>query len=434
MLSFARRGGLGTTFVALFLLMYLLLLLHSNRQIETPHQAIAWLPSYRQLYQPSTQDVSSLQGWVFDADRDATNYGLSHDQCNSAFPKLYPEIDRAVDYWKGRNHTITPQDTEISWRKDGAIRLLIHKNKLRVLETKVLESKHTYGNYSQRTSAVLNQITRALSGATAAGEVMPTVEFSVTVEDLNQIPDCENDTHTIWHFARRIIDRDQDRIWLIPDFNFWAAPAAEGIVEFEHARQLSKRRDKALAKKTPQVVWRGAKWTNLEVREALLNVTEGKPWADVAEINWKAKDNMITTEELCDYMFLAHTEGQSWSGRLKYLLNCNSLSIIHDLEWRTHYYHLLVPDGPEQNYISVKQDFSNLEQKVEWLLDHPDHAQRVVDNAMETFRRRYTTPAASDCYWRRLLHGWASVASTADPFEDGAQGKVLRGISIEDFL
>lgn len=56
-----------------------------------------------------------------------------------------------------------------------------------------------------------------------------------------------------------------------------------------------------------------------------------------------------------------HAEGRSWSGRLKYILNCDSVAIIHDLEWAAWYYHLLAPSGPEKNHIPVRRDHSDLE-------------------------------------------------------------------------
>ncbi|KAK9789170.1 hypothetical protein SCARD494_09369 [Seiridium cardinale] len=423
---------LGTIIAAVVFLSH-----NSPHQWEEPPAVYSSISALEQ--RPDRHSLSQgvlSQAWAFDSESDATNYGLSEEQCALAFPQLYFEVDRAVSFWRKINHTITPDDIGISWRSDGAFRVLIHDNKLRVLETRIFETKQAYGNHTHRASAVLNQLNRALIGATSTRETFRAMEFSVVVDDLSLIPNRENDTHTVMHFARRIIDTDQDRIWLIPDFNFWSAPAAGGIVEYEEARQLAKQHDSLLVNKTPRAVWRGALWTNRELRGALLNATANKPWADVMEIDWTNQENMIRTEDICDYMFLLHTEGQSWSGRLKYLLNCNSLVLVHDLEWRTHFYHLLVSSGPDQNYIPLKRDFSNLEEKVSWLLDNPNYAQQVADNAVVTFRKRYTTPAAAACYWRQLLRSWNTVAFTPDPYEKenelGQRG--LRGIAWEDFL
>lgn len=39
----------------------------------------------------------------------------------------------------------------------------------------------------------------------------------------------------------------------------------------------------------------------------------------------------------------------------------------------------------------------------------PDFARAIAAESVSTFRDRYLTPAAEACYWRRLIHAWASV-------------------------
>lgn len=59
---------------------------------------------------------------------------LSDAQCDFAFPDLYHEVDRATTYWQQRDHTISGEDTNITWRDTFAMRLLIHDNQIRVLQ------------------------------------------------------------------------------------------------------------------------------------------------------------------------------------------------------------------------------------------------------------------------------------------------------------
>ncbi|KAK5125421.1 hypothetical protein LTR85_000530 [Meristemomyces frigidus] len=411
------------------LLQYFLLFSTSDGAGEVPRRPPHHLPS--------PIEHNSAETWTFDHLRDADNPALNRAKCQAAFPELYYEIDRSVQYWRDRSHTITQEDTEISWRQDAALRVLVHGNQVRILET-----RHTWEGegYRKRTRAVLGQIHRALLGAAAAGESAPTAEFAVTVDDQTLIPNAEDDTHTIWAFSRRLIDGDQERHWLIPDFNFWSSPPVAGA--FHEMRDRARVYDAHVVEKKQQVIWRGVKWTNEYVRGSLLNVTEGMPWADVEEVDWENKSTIMRVEDMCRYMFVAHTEGRSWSGRLKYLLNCDSLPIIHSLDWTAHFYHLLTPSGADQNYIPVERDFSDLAEKVEWYMAHPRESQRVVDNAVATFRTRYTTPAAEACYWRRLLNGWSEVAFVPDPYETTTaimngttvEQRRLRGIAFEEFV
>jgi hypothetical protein len=153
---------------------------------------------------------------------------------------------------------------------------------------------------------------------------------------------------------------------------------------------------------------------------------------------------MIPIEDFCRYTFILHTEGRSWSGRLKHILNCDSVAIVHDLDWTTWFYHLLQPDGSKQNYVPVRRDYSDLHEKVTKLTEDPTlrEAQVIADNSVRTFRDRYGTPAAEACYWRRLIQGWSDVS-----FRPNATHEVsvnvsgvptletrLKGIAFEEFI
>ncbi|GAB7358182.1 hypothetical protein MBLNU230_g0336t1 [Neophaeotheca triangularis] len=389
---------------------------------------------------PPSKHTQTSDTWTYTPSRDADNPGLTSHQCTQAFPSLYKEIDRSVTAWsQNRNHTIQPADTSVSWRNDAALRLLIHNNKLRILQ-----AKHTHEGYRSRTRATLSQINRALQGATVAGWRLPTIEFSIVVDDMALIParDYKNPNITVWTYNRRDVDWERDRQWVVPDFNFWHTPAGGDWID---AGDKAAGKDAYFVDKIQKAVWRGAVWTLPEVREKLITQTRNKTWADVEEVDWKKGTYVMRSEDLCRYAFVVHTEGRSWSGRLKYLLNCDSVPIVHDLRFLTHYYHLLVPEGEGQNYIKVERDFSDLEEKVQYYLDRPEEAQRIADNAVRDFRERATTVAAEACYWRKLFEGWSRVAWTPDATEmvtvnvtgEGGgevQEERLRGMPFGEFL
>ena len=204
---------------------------------------------------------------------------------------------------------------------------------------------------------------------------------------------------------------------------------------FNDARRLAAQHDGPLNKKIQKTVWRGVEWTNKSVRGALLNETKGKTWADVAEVNWETRQNLITHDEMCRYAFTIHTEGRSYSGRLPFLLNCDSPAIIHDLEWATHLDHLLIPNGRHQNYIPVRRDFKDLESIVQNYLGQPQDAQRIVANSIKTFREEYTTSEATSCYIRRLIADYSLVSFRPDVTRP-TNGSVVRrrGVSFAEFI
>jgi hypothetical protein len=135
----------------------------------------------------------------------------------------------------------------------------------------------------------------------------------------------------------------------------------------------------------------------------------------------------------------ANVSGHSYSGRGKYLLNCESVSIVHTPEWIEPHTHLFVGSGPNQNVVAVARDFSDLDAKMEHLLRNPDVGALVARNSAALFRDRYLTPAAQACYWRRLIRSWRSVSFEPAMFEsvrgkDGRARKKARGVAYETYV
>lgn len=174
---------------------------------------------------------------------------------------------------------------------------------------------------------------------------------------------------------------------------------------------------------------------DLEVREKFINITRDKDWADVRTVTWHNEDSMrddlLSMDAHCAYKFVGHVEGNSYSGRLKYLQNCRSVIVAHALDWIQHYQPLMRSSGSEQNYVQVQRDFSDLESTMEMLLTMPEEAKRIADNNVMTFRERHLTPAAETCYWRRLIRGWKEV--TFEPQFWNPTTEQWRGVPWESF-
>ncbi|CAK3856176.1 Hypothetical predicted protein [Lecanosticta acicola] len=364
--------------------------------------------------------------------------GLTQTQCDKLFPELYQEVDRAVAYWKGRGHTISPQDVDVSWRhgddenRGGAIRILIHNNELRIVESK----DPTIGHIGHRGREVgfLNILQRAIDSATAGGEKLPTIEAAIITQDIatNLPPDS---SHAIWTWTRNVENEAHNRHWLIPNFDFWYSSPMGSYLD---ARRRAVQYSASFSEKIQKAVWRGTGWVNFKLRGALADLAKGKDWADIKILDFGGPEmeDGLAIEELCKYAMTVHTEGVSYSGRLKYLFNCDSLPIIHELEWMVYWYAALKKEGPQQNYIPVKRDWSDLEDKVKYYLAHPDESQRIIDNHLATFRDKYLTRAATSCYLRKLIQGYSTVAFTPEIYRPLGQGdgiNRLRGISFESF-
>nr|OQO30231.1 hypothetical protein B0A51_01379 [Rachicladosporium sp. CCFEE 5018] len=336
--------------------------------------------------------------------RDARNYGLSEDQCAEAFPDLYVEIDRAVAHRK-KIGNITVDELDVGWRGDGIVRAMIHDNQLYVINAAGVWDH----NHRPRAIGTLHSLHRAIS---AYPDPLPDVEFTFVTHDAAlRGPD---DNHTTWTYTRL---PHQESIFLIPDFGFWGWSDV-GIRSYSELQSVLAVNEEYFIDKRQQLVWRGAigGLGSSDVREGLVKASRNKPWADVQVMEWhNATDiaaKLLSMEQHCGYMFLAQTEGNTYSGRLKFLLNCHSVLLSHPLKWVEHFHHLLKAEGGGQNYIRTKRDFSDLPKIMAEVLAAPEtitQAKRIADNSRRVFRERYLTPAAEACYWRALIRGWASV-------------------------
>jgi hypothetical protein len=276
-----------------------------------------------------------------------------------------------------------------------------------------------------RGKATLHSLNRALS-AYADRKTLPNIEFVFSTDDF--FTPSTGTPGPIWSYSKHATDNNT---WLIPDFGYWSWPEVS-IGSYKEIRSRIEALDSTLEfkSKKKQLAWRGSVSTNPTIRGALLDATRGKSWASIREINWSDPADVqaiaLPMEEYCRYMFLAHAEGRSFSGRGKYLLNCNSVVISHELTWLEAHHGALIAEGPDANYVRVSSDWSDLERKVEHLIDNPGVAERVASNAARTFRDRYLTPAAESCYWRYLIREYGRASGFEPVLESTKKGKVVR--------
>lgn len=261
-------------------------------------------------------------------------------------------------------------------------------------------------NHRPRALATLHSIHRAVTAYTGT---LPNIEFTFTVHDWAEVGEVH---HTTWAYSR---GPKQESLWLMPDFGLWGWPDV-GLRSYAELQSLIAQQEIEFVDKKPQLVWRGSVAVgSKDVRTHLVSATAGRAWSDVRTLDWgnatNIEENLLSMEEHCAYMFTVQTEGNTYSGRLKYLLNCQSVLISHPLKFIEHYHHLLQPDGEEQNYILVERDFSDLEGVMDRYLNGESFfdAEAIASSARATFRERYLTPAAEACYWREMIQGWREV-------------------------
>ena len=384
---------------------------------------IFFLSLLHQQFGVTTNHLPILQQDAWDYRRDGKNLVFGTEKCERVFPGLFQELERSKNLSKW--HAITPATLDSIQLRNGCMRVLLYDQALYVIAAE--------GKIYSRGIATLLALQRAV---TSSPDPLPNIEFIVSTDDrLDPLP--------LWSYARATHD---DTTWLMPDFGFWSWPETKVGSYGEVQRKAEAMEEStnnpsghawAWKDKKKELFWRGATM-NLEVRKKLIELTANKEWADVKEIKWRDEDSMKndlkTMDEHCQWRFLAHVEGNSYSGRLKYLQNCRSVIFAHSMEWIQHYTRLMRSSGTEQNYVEVRRDLGDLEKAVLQLRADDEKALRIASNSVKTFRERYLTPAAQACYWRALIRAWAEVAFEPSPWTEKDGVKVWRGIAAESFI
>ena len=223
---------------------------------------------------------------------------------------------------------------------------------------------------NNRKFATLHAINRAVLAGAAGGYKFPNIEFSLAYGDQSA-----DHTRPNWAYDRKVTDK---MTMMIPDFGLYSWPAHQ-VGTWSEVRERTNEVQKTLqfSAKIPKLFWRGTTAFGREIRESLVNASMGKSWSAVEGLEWLApdfKDHMVTMPDHCKYQFLVHTEGScvmwtysvqlkltdttaglAYSGRLKYLHNCESVIIAHVPNFETHDQHLMIASGPDQNFVQVSQ-------------------------------------------------------------------------------
>ncbi|RDW74591.1 DUF821 domain protein [Aspergillus mulundensis] len=382
---------------------------------------------------PTNGGATENSTWEFNVHRDGNNHGLSESQCLSAFPKLFVELERTAEFWAA-NDGIAYKDVDdvargggVDGNGNGLVGAAIKDGELYILDYGPQPYTFTRGK------ATLHSLHRALS-AYPDRHTLPDIEFVLTTDDFSTPTSTGNRQSPIWSYTKRP-DAPDTGIWLMPDFGYWAWPEVAQVGEYKDVRRRISTIDEGLpfSAKKKQLLWRGSVAANPEIRNGLLEAARGKTWGSLKEVKWDddQQANLMPIEDHCTYAFLAHTEGRSYSGRGKYLLNCRSVLISHKPHWLEAHHAALIPSGLDANYVQVERDWSDLERKVEFLLDNPAAAERIAENAARTFRDRYLTPAAESCYWRYLVNMYGGVSGFVPVLEGKGKG---RGVKFESWV
>jgi hypothetical protein len=107
----------------------------------------------------------------------------------------------------------------------------------------------------------------------------------------------------------------------------------------------------------------------------------------------------MSIEEQCQYKYIVHIDGHVSAFRLSLELKMGSVILLVDSGWKMWYYDLL---QPYVHYVPVKNDLSDIYDKIEWCKNNDDKCKEIVLNAQK-FYETYLQKDGTLDYMQKIL-------------------------------
>lgn len=141
---------------------------------------------------------------------------------------------------------------------------------------------------------------------------------------------------------------------------------------------------KAFREKQDRVIFRG-KIRHSRLRTRFLECFHGHPMFDVGVVgrNEGCPEEWMTAKktlrEHLDYKFIVAIEGNDVASNLKWVMSSNSLALMTRPTCETWFMEGRLQPGV--HYVEVKEDFSDVLEKVDYYISHPAEAESIIRNA-----------------------------------------------------
>ncbi|WP_029035038.1 glycosyl transferase family 90 [Salinimicrobium terrae] len=139
-------------------------------------------------------------------------------------------------------------------------------------------------------------------------------------------------------------------------------------------------------KKKDKLIFRG-KVDNKPNREAFMKMYFGHPKCDLGNITrndvspaeWKVEKS--TLYEHLQYKFILALEGNDVASNLKWVMSSNSIAVMPRPKYETWFMEgKLIPN---YHYLEIKDDYSDLEERLNYYIENEVEAQQITRNAQE---------------------------------------------------
>lgn len=140
-------------------------------------------------------------------------------------------------------------------------------------------------------------------------------------------------------------------------------------------------------KKKNKVLFRG-KVSKKDKRLRFMKMYFGHPLCDLGDVGNRSnglpsewKTPKMTIKEHLHYKFIMALEGNDVSSNLKWIMSSNSVAVMPEPEFETWFMEgTLIPD---YHYIRIKPDYTDLEERINYYITHPEKVQEIIAHAQE---------------------------------------------------
>lgn len=189
-----------------------------------------------------------------------------------------------------------------------------------------------------------------------------------------------------WQFAFGDIRELQDEPSIVKSRPLVKGNENSVLLNMDKVRHFIFLNDKIpFVKKRDEIIFRGEIFGKPR-RIEFLKRWFGEASCDVGEVGkhcvcpeWKA--GMLTLFEHLNYKFILALEGNDVASNLKWVMSSNSLAVMPRPTCETWFMEgTLIPD---YHYVEIRSDYSDLKERMDYYIAHPDKAQEIINHAHE---------------------------------------------------
>jgi hypothetical protein len=172
----------------------------------------------------------------------------------------------------------------------------------------------------------------------------------------------------------------------------WQTYFGDGVFDLLHPTIIKARKIDRGGEKADRVIFRGSVKSS-EQRRRFIETFRDNPRIDTADTRsgHSAQETgtakQITLYAHLDSKFIMTFEGNDIASNIRWVMSTNSIAVMP--RPRNESWFMEGRLRPGYHYIEVRDDYSDLEEKIDYYIAHPEQAQQIIDHANDFARQFY---------------------------------------------